>query len=146
MIRRARGRDIAAADRPSGALTGNEARTHVNMLIDRPERRPGCEGRTSRALRRGAMRASGIGAASPSPGLAIGDAVVVTGERLRGHEGVVRYIGAVKGAPSGDWVGVALRRPVGKHGGALLGVVYFACGPQHGAFVRASDVTRLEHR
>ncbi|KAJ0410333.1 hypothetical protein P43SY_002665 [Pythium insidiosum] len=52
-----------------------------------------------------------------------------------GKTGVVRYVGEVDDL-AGEWVGIELDKPEGKHSGDLNGKVYFTCPPNHGVFVR----------
>ena len=61
----------------------------------------------------------------------VGDSVLFrrgAGDTVRG---VVRYAGPLEGAP-GEWLGVELERPVGRHSGRGL----FECAPGSGIFVR----------
>jgi Notch-like protein len=60
-----------------------------------------------------------------------GMTVVVDGE----HEGVVRYTGLAHFGP-GQWIGIAMTLPVGKHDGSVKGMRYFKCRPGHGIFVK----------
>ncbi|XP_062614593.1 CAP-Gly domain-containing linker protein 3-like [Saccostrea cucullata] len=53
--------------------------------------------------------------------------------------GVVKYKGSVVNR-QGDWVGVALERPVGENDGMILGRRYFQCPLNHGTFVRAGNI------
>mmetsp|Transcript_1593 Transcript_1593/g.3506 ORF Transcript_1593/g.3506 Transcript_1593/m.3506 type:complete len:238 (-) Transcript_1593:47-760(-) len=63
--------------------------------------------------------------------------VIVRGS-LRGK---VTFSGSVHYA-KGDWVGVVLEEPAGKNNGTVKGVEYFSCDPQHGLFVRPSELCR----
>ncbi|CAG8619074.1 19297_t:CDS:10, partial [Racocetra fulgida] len=56
-----------------------------------------------------------------------------------GQSGIIRYIGTTDFAP-GKWVGVELDGPSGKNDGSVKGKHYFDCKPNHGVFVRASQV------
>ena len=53
--------------------------------------------------------------------------------------GLVRFYGPTSFSP-GKWVGVELNEPVGKNDGSVQGVEYFACKPNHGLFIRMSQV------
>jgi dynactin 1 len=54
--------------------------------------------------------------------------------------GLVRFYGATSFS-SGKWVGIELGEPVGKNDGTVQGVKYFTCKPNHGMFIRPSQVT-----
>ncbi|QRW00779.1 Dynein associated protein [Ceratobasidium sp. AG-Ba] len=53
--------------------------------------------------------------------------------------GVVRFVGTTSFAP-GKWVGIELNAPNGKNDGSVKDVAYFSCAPNHGVFVRPSQV------
>ncbi|CAE6488914.1 unnamed protein product [Rhizoctonia solani] len=53
--------------------------------------------------------------------------------------GTVRFVGTTSFAP-GKWVGVELAAANGKNDGSVKDVVYFSCAPNHGVFVRPSQV------
>ncbi|KAG9126306.1 hypothetical protein FRC07_003961, partial [Ceratobasidium sp. 392] len=53
--------------------------------------------------------------------------------------GTVRFVGTASFAP-GKWVGVELNAPNGKNDGTIKDVTYFTCPPNHGVFVRPSQV------
>jgi len=53
--------------------------------------------------------------------------------------GVVRFCGATSFS-QGRWVGIELPEPKGKNDGTVMGVTYFNCKPNHGVFVRPSQV------
>ena len=53
--------------------------------------------------------------------------------------GLVRFYGATSFS-SGKWVGVELNEPGGKNDGTVQGVKYFTCKPNHGMFIRPSQV------
>ncbi|KAH7340157.1 dynein associated protein-domain-containing protein [Rhizoctonia solani] len=53
--------------------------------------------------------------------------------------GTVRFAGTTSFAP-GKWVGVELAVPNGKNDGSVKDVAYFSCAPNHGVFVRPSQV------
>ncbi|XP_078346704.1 CAP-Gly domain-containing linker protein 3-like isoform X2 [Oculina patagonica] len=59
---------------------------------------------------------------------------------VNGELGVVRYIGQAEFA-EGTWLGIEMRKPVGKNDGSVNGKKYFNCKPQHGLMVRPSRVT-----
>lgn len=50
---------------------------------------------------------------------------------------IIKYIGGTKFNKKGIWIGIALRKPTGKHGGLVDGHRYFTCKPKHGLFVRS---------
>uniref|UniRef100_A0A1I7VG71 Dynactin subunit 1 n=1 Tax=Loa loa TaxID=7209 RepID=A0A1I7VG71_LOALO len=58
--------------------------------------------------------------------------------------GVVEFCGETEFA-EGIWVGINLDEPNGKHDGTVKGMQYFECEPNHGIFLKASQV-RLESR
>nr|KIR89490.1 dynactin 1 [Cryptococcus tetragattii IND107] len=58
--------------------------------------------------------------------------------------GYVRWTGANPGFAAGKWVGVELFEPGGKNDGSVKGERYFDCKPNHGVFVRPSQVRILE--
>ncbi|XP_049823261.1 dynactin subunit 1 isoform X2 [Aethina tumida] len=72
--------------------------------------------------------------------LKIGRRVDVTGKDV---QGVVAFVGNTSFAP-GKWIGLILDEPKGKNNGCLKGVVYFECEPNHGMFVRPSQVVPLD--
>lgn len=53
--------------------------------------------------------------------------------------GLVRFYGATSFS-AGKWVGVELSGPAGKNDGTVQGVKYFTCKPNHGMFLRPSQV------
>jgi dynactin 1 len=57
--------------------------------------------------------------------------------------GIVRFCGTTSFSP-GKWVGIELPTAVGKNDGTINGVSYFYCKPNHGVFVRPSQVKDLE--
>ncbi|KAI8326330.1 hypothetical protein GQ54DRAFT_294806 [Martensiomyces pterosporus] len=70
-------------------------------------------------------------------GPAIGQAVEV-----QGSHGIVRFSGTTEFAP-GRWFGIELEGPYGKNDGSVQGKRYFECQPNHGVFVRSSQVKIL---
>ena len=58
---------------------------------------------------------------------------------MRGKIGKVRFVGAVHYG-KGEWIGVAMKEPVGKNDGTIKDVEYFACAPKHGLMVRLDEV------
>ena len=58
--------------------------------------------------------------------------------------GTVRWRGQLRGiAGQGDFLGVELDQPLGKHDGTLEGVRYFTAKDGHGVFVRPSAARAL---
>ncbi|KAH7911588.1 dynein associated protein-domain-containing protein [Hygrophoropsis aurantiaca] len=53
--------------------------------------------------------------------------------------GIVRFCGTTSFSP-GKWVGIELYEPKGKNDGTINGIVYFSCKPNHGVFIRPSQV------
>ncbi|EGN93727.1 hypothetical protein SERLA73DRAFT_172019 [Serpula lacrymans var. lacrymans S7.3] len=53
--------------------------------------------------------------------------------------GIARFCGTTSFS-AGKWVGVELHEPKGKNNGSIQGITYFACKPDHGVFVRPSQV------
>jgi len=53
--------------------------------------------------------------------------------------GVVRFFGTTSFS-AGKWVGIELSEPAGKNDGSVKGVPYFSCPPNHGVFVKPSQV------
>jgi len=73
----------------------------------------------------------------------VGDAIhgVSIGDRVntdKGCLGTVRYTGAVAFS-TGEWVGLELDQPCGKHDGVVKGRRYFSAGENTGLFVRAAN-------
>ncbi|KAJ5070745.1 ras guanine nucleotide exchange factor i-related [Anaeramoeba ignava] len=54
----------------------------------------------------------------------------------------VRYKGETQFAP-GNWIGIELAEPNGKSNGTIDGVKYFDCKPNHGLFVKESQIKPL---
>ncbi|XP_077988049.1 uncharacterized protein LOC144442548 [Glandiceps talaboti] len=73
---------------------------------------------------------------------------VCVGQRVevkyKGHvyRGVVKYKGSLN-LIKGDWVGVELDEPAGKHNGLFQGRQYFSCRDGHGLFIHPSRLRFL---
>ena len=52
----------------------------------------------------------------------------------------VKYVGHADFAP-GIWIGLELKRPVGKHGGVVGGRRYFTSKENHGVMVRPRNIS-----
>jgi dynactin 1 len=61
---------------------------------------------------------------------------------ISGKTGTIRFVGPTEFA-TGKWVGVELDEPSGKNNGSVNGKQYFACRPNHGVFVRSSQIRSL---
>eukprot|EP00057_Strongylocentrotus_purpuratus_P002704 XP_003725067.1 PREDICTED: dynactin, 150 kDa isoform [Strongylocentrotus purpuratus] len=55
------------------------------------------------------------------------------------HEGTVKYKGGLTNT-TGDWVGLDLDEPIGKHNGLYKGRQYFSCRNKHGIFIHPSRI------
>lgn len=55
------------------------------------------------------------------------------------EKGLVKFKGGLANT-QGDWVGIQLERPVGRHSGIYKGRQYFACANKHGIFVHPSRI------
>ncbi|XP_065844044.1 kinesin-like protein KIF13A isoform X2 [Oscarella lobularis] len=76
----------------------------------------------------------------PQVVLKVGEIVMV--DMARGYKmGTVKYVGETQFQP-GQWIGVALDTPHGKHNGTVKEVVYFKCRPKHGVFVRSDKIVK----
>eukprot|EP00731_Ephydatia_muelleri_P010946 Em0005g1532a len=73
----------------------------------------------------------------PPPPFNVGDKVMVESNGFKFC--IVKYIGTTEFAP-GEWVGVALEKPLGKHNGTVQGVKYFKCKDGHGVFVKRDKI------
>lgn len=62
---------------------------------------------------------------------------------IDGRVGTIRYTGTTSFA-KGNWFGVALDKPEGKHNGMVKGKRYFDCPPQHGVFVRMNKIAKVK--
>eukprot|EP00794_Sanderia_malayensis_P005248 gene5248-5912_t len=79
--------------------------------------------------------------ATPASGsLKIGTRVEIIGKGLVGS---VQYCGMTSFA-SGKWIGVALDEPKGKNDGTVQQKRYFECPPNHGMFIRQSQIMVLQ--
>nr|XP_006814588.1 PREDICTED: probable GPI-anchored adhesin-like protein PGA55-like [Saccoglossus kowalevskii] len=78
-------------------------------------------------------------ASSDVASLLIGDRVNVQGY----NSGILKFKGKTKFA-KGEWCGIALDEPVGKHNGKVGGVQYFTCEPKHGILVLSYKVSHLK--
>ena len=56
------------------------------------------------------------------------------------QRGTLRFWGATDFAP-GKWAGIELSAPYGKNNGTVQGIKYFTCQPNHGVFIKPSQVT-----
>jgi len=72
--------------------------------------------------------------ATPEPSVTLGQEV-----KISGRPGTVRFAGTTKFS-AGYWVGVELGEPIGRNDGCVQGEKYFSCPPNHGIFVRATQV------
>ncbi|EXX79593.1 Nip100p [Rhizophagus irregularis DAOM 197198w] len=61
---------------------------------------------------------------------------------IQGKMGTIRFVGPTEFA-TGKWVGVELDEASGKNNGSVKGKHYFDCKPNHGVFVRASQIKFL---
>ncbi|XP_056005085.1 dynactin subunit 1-like isoform X4 [Ostrea edulis] len=61
----------------------------------------------------------------------------------KGLLGTVAYVGTTLFS-SGKWIGVILDDEKGKNNGTVQGKTYFTCNPNHGIFVRQSQITVLD--
>lgn len=115
-------------------LNGTTRKLSTQSTPDHTSRRGSSSDKNSSTLRRGSLPQQ-KSKSSPEFQLTEGLSVLVNGEL-----GVVRYIGLAEFA-EGIWLGVEMRKPVGKNDGSVNGKKYFACKPQHGLMVRPSRVT-----
>lgn len=56
--------------------------------------------------------------------------------------GIVKYVGSIHVA-EGAWLGIDLQEPTGKNDGSVRGERYFECPPQHGLFVKETDILQI---
>jgi hypothetical protein len=114
-----------------------------DALRSRREERDGNEGGTLGGSHRPRDAWLGVGRS-----LAVGDRCVLAVDHASAGEpvervGVVAFIGPTA-LGEGDWVGVALDTPTGKHDGRVRGVRYFECALRHGLLVRQAKLRRYE--
>lgn len=79
-------------------------------------------------------------AAAAATTLVVGQRVAIKG---RGQHAIVRYIGPVRFAEEGEWLGLQLQTATGKNDGSVKGERYFECAPKFGLFVRADAVAPI---
>lgn len=82
-------------------------------------------------------RGASAGSSADEP-LKIGDRVNITGTS---KNGVIQFIGETRFA-NGEWAGIVLDTPVGKNDGAVAGIRYFQCQPNHGVFVKLEKLKK----
>lgn len=70
--------------------------------------------------------------------------MLVETDSAAARKAIVSYVGKVPEIAPGFWIGVAFERPDGKHDGAIGGVRYFKCAPEHGSFLRPNYIRRDE--
>ena len=68
----------------------------------------------------------------------VGDEVIIRDSL----QGTVRFTGPTSFA-DGVWIGVELREPVGTSNGFLKGVKYFECAPNHGIFLKPTNLSKV---
>ena len=81
---------------------------------------------------------------SDAPVFVVGQRVRVLGKEKEGSPGtegvgMVRFVGTATFRP-GQWVGVALDGPNGRHDGEVEGQRYFTCEAGHGLMVRPDNL------
>lgn len=86
-----------------------------------------------------AKKAASAASAKAVPKIEVGDRCVL----IDGRVGTVRYAGQT-GFAKGNWFGVALDKPEGKHNGMVKGKRYFDCPAQHGVFVRMNKIAKVK--
>ncbi|XP_062520862.1 kinesin-like protein KIF13A isoform X2 [Corticium candelabrum] len=79
--------------------------------------------------------------AAPRPTVTVGEVVMADLGKQGYKMGVVKFVGETEFQP-GEWIGIQLDRPNGKHNGSVLGVSYFKCKPKHGVFVRMDKIIK----
>ncbi|KAK5958246.1 hypothetical protein OHC33_000088 [Knufia fluminis] len=72
--------------------------------------------------------------------LRVGQTVKATTDKET-HQGILRYVGAIKDGPPGTFCGIELPDATGKNDGSVRGQRYFKCAPGHGLFVKETIVT-----
>jgi dynactin 1 len=65
-----------------------------------------------------------------------------TVELLDGRKAVIRYIGSLHIA-DGQFIGVEFSDLSGKNDGSVRGERYFQCDPNHGMFMRATNIASV---
>jgi Endonuclease/Exonuclease/phosphatase family 2/C2 domain/CAP-Gly domain len=75
--------------------------------------------------------------------LKVGAQVQIAVGQYGGRRGMVMYVGELEFA-RGEWVGISLDQPVGKHDGQVKGKRYFRCPQQHGIFFKPSMLLPVE--
>ncbi|XP_073243048.1 CAP-Gly domain-containing linker protein 3-like isoform X2 [Porites lutea] len=115
-------------------LNGSARKWSTNSSPDHSLRRGSASSDSGSTLRRGSLPQQ-KGKSSAEFQLTEGLSVLVNSEL-----GVIRFIGLTEFA-EGIWLGVEMRKPVGKNDGSVNGKKYFHCKPQHGLMVRPSRVT-----
>jgi hypothetical protein len=82
-------------------------------------------------------------AAAVAGKFAVGQRVSIKG---RAEHAVIKYVGGVKFAEEGEWLGLQLKQATGKNDGSVKGERYFDCPPKTGLFVRPDAVTLIGNR
>jgi len=75
------------------------------------------------------------------PQLSVGQHVIFQHNR-EDIVGEVVFVGSTKFS-QGNWIGIKLDTPTGKHDGSVRGETYFSCPPLHGLFIRPQNVMRV---
>lgn len=71
--------------------------------------------------------------------MTLGEPVLVS-TRFGDSIGAVRFCGKSVQFADGEWIGVEFDEAVGKNDGSVQGIPYFRCAPNHGLFVRPSQM------
>ena len=74
---------------------------------------------------------------SPGPDIRVGSTVLT--DNGTGKRGNVAFIGDTHFSP-GEWVGVHLETAEGKNDGSIDSQRYFTCPPNHGLFIRRTQL------
>lgn len=61
-------------------------------------------------------------------------------DKLHRLVGVVKYIGPLQDKKDGDYVGLEIEHPYGKHNGTHNGKQYFRAKPNHGVFLKPTNL------